>query len=207
MEELHALIEGLRHIKSVVQMQQNFAKQSSNVLENVSVKALVDESAKLSEASLTRHGIELACDLTGDETVYADRHKTMQILVNLMSNAKDAINAHKPPRGRIVISTRKCEDSLVIRVTDNGSGIGREDLERIFRYGFTTKPTGHGFGLHSSATAAIEMGGHLKAMSDGPGCGATFELDLPMQPRTTNAVEHTSSRAIKEAESVSSAPT
>jgi len=66
-----------------------------------------------------------------------------------------------------------------IYVTDNGVGIAAENLTRVFAFGYTTKKAGHGFGLHSSALAAREMGGSLVAQSDGPGQGATFVLELP----------------------------
>jgi two-component system NtrC family sensor kinase len=66
-----------------------------------------------------------------------------------------------------------------IYATDNGVGIAPENLTRIFAFGFTTKKTGHGFGLHSSALAAKEMGGSLNAFSEGLGRGATFVLELP----------------------------
>ena len=61
-------------------------------------------------------------------------------------------------------------------------GIARENLTRIFSHGFTTKKHGHGFGLHSCANAAGEMGGSLSVRSDGPGKGATFTLELPLAP-------------------------
>ncbi|HVH46082.1 MAG TPA: ATP-binding protein [Labilithrix sp.] len=65
-------------------------------------------------------------------------------------------------------------------VADNGEGIAKENLTRIFTHGFTTKPGGHGFGLHASALAAQEMGGALRAETNGVGSGATFVLELPL---------------------------
>ena len=67
-----------------------------------------------------------------------------------------------------------------MEVTDNGEGIPKENLTRIFQHGFTTKKTGHGFGLHSGSNAAREMGGSLNVRSDGTGTGATFILELPL---------------------------
>ena len=65
-----------------------------------------------------------------------------------------------------------------ITITDNGIGIRKENLLKIFSQGFTTKPQGHGFGLHASANAAREMGGRLTAQSEGEKQGATFILSL-----------------------------
>ncbi|HWL17659.1 MAG TPA: ATP-binding protein, partial [Opitutus sp.] len=70
--------------------------------------------------------------------------------------------------------------TIALSVADNGPGIAPENLRRIFQHGFTTKPTGHGFGLHSSVLAAREMGGDLTAASEGPGRGSTFTLTLPL---------------------------
>jgi signal transduction histidine kinase len=66
-----------------------------------------------------------------------------------------------------------------MEVADNGIGIAPENLTRIFQYGFTTRKSGHGFGLHSSALTARELGCNLTASSDGADCGATFTLELP----------------------------
>jgi len=66
-------------------------------------------------------------------------------------------------------------------------GIPPENLTRIFAHGFTTRPGGHGFGLHSGALAAKDLGGSLSAHSDGPGRGAIFTLDLPVKPPAKEA--------------------
>jgi signal transduction histidine kinase len=76
-------------------------------------------------------------------------------------------------------------DRVRIVVSDNGMGIEPELLTRIFQHGFTTRDEGHGFGLHSSALAAQELGGSLTAHSEGPGRGATFTLELPCTPAET----------------------
>jgi signal transduction histidine kinase len=77
---------------------------------------------------------------------------------------------------------------LKITVEDNGVGIPRENLVRIFSHGFTTRKDGHGFGLHGSAIAAKEMGGSLTAHSDGPGLGACFTLELPIPAARAAAI-------------------
>ena len=77
-------------------------------------------------------------------------------------------------------SLRSNENTVKIEVIDNGSGILQEDLTKIFSYGFTTKKEGHGFGLHSSSLSAHELGGTLKAYSEGLGKGAKFVLTIPL---------------------------
>jgi len=110
-----------------------------------------------------------------------DKHKVMQILVNLIRNAKYACDESE--RMDKLLTIRITDDKRVVRieVIDNGVGIPAENLTRIFSHGFTTRKEGHGFGLHSSALAARELGGSLRAQSDGPGCGATFVLELPFR--------------------------
>ncbi|MGD0812754.1 MAG: ATP-binding protein, partial [Verrucomicrobiota bacterium] len=76
---------------------------------------------------------------------------------------------------------RNGEQAIRMEVADNGVGIPPENLTRIFAHGFTTQSDGHGFGLHTGALAAKELGGTLTAHSEGLGKGATFILELPLQ--------------------------
>jgi signal transduction histidine kinase len=117
-----------------------------------------------------------------------DRHKVLQILVNLLTNAKYACDESNRPEKRINVWIRKdSSDHVRIGVCDNGVGIAAENLNRVFEHGFTTRKTGHGFGLHSCALAARELGGSLTAQSDGPGKGATFILEIPLNKQPTSA--------------------
>ena len=109
-----------------------------------------------------------------------DKHKVLQILINLLRNAKHAVEDAARPDPRIGISVDHAGDRVRIAVTDNGVGIAPQHLTSVFRHGFTTKKNGHGFGLHSGANAAKEMGGSLTARSAGTGLGATFTLELPV---------------------------
>jgi len=114
--------------------------------------------------------------------ITVDKHKVLQILVNLLRNAKDACQSVDEQQRRVSIRIDRCAAGLRIAIADNGSGIAPEHMSRIFTHGFTTKKTGHGFGLHSAALAAREIGGGLRAESPGPDRGATFTLDLPLEP-------------------------
>jgi C4-dicarboxylate-specific signal transduction histidine kinase len=107
-----------------------------------------------------------------------DRHKVLQILVNVVRNAKRACEDSQRPDPQVTISATAAGDRIKISVADNGVGIPAENFTRIFAHGFTTRKDGHGFGLHSSALAAREIGGHLLVHSEGPGKGATFTLEL-----------------------------
>jgi signal transduction histidine kinase len=107
----------------------------------------------------------------------------LQILVNIIRNAKQACEASHRSEKKLTIRASNGDDRVRISITDNGVGIAPENLSRIFVHGFTTKKDGHGFGLHSGAQVAKEIGGALVAQSSGLGEGATFTLELPQEPR------------------------
>ena len=113
--------------------------------------------------------------------VAVDKHKVLQILVNLVRNAKYAMEEQGRDDKQLEIGIwAQSPEQVRIAIKDNGTGILPENLVRIFSHGFTTKSDGHGFGLHSSALVARELGGSLWAESGGPGAGATFILELPV---------------------------
>ncbi|HEX8825396.1 MAG TPA: HAMP domain-containing sensor histidine kinase, partial [Archangium sp.] len=151
--------------------------------EPVHLSSLVDDALRINAAALTRHHVKEVRQLRFLPLVLTDKHKVLMILVNLISNAKYAMDG-TPAEQRIL--TVKLDlpvpDRVCIEIHDNGMGIPEDMVTRIFQYGFTTRKEGHGFGLHSSALAAQELGGSLTVHSDGPGRGATFKLELPYQP-------------------------
>lgn len=117
-------------------------------------------------------------------TVLAEKHKVLQILNNLIRNAKQAMEANLDGKKHLTIRIApNGQGGVSIQVFDNGVGVAPENLTKIFGHGFTTRQSGHGFGLHSAALAAGEMGGSLTVHSEGLGKGATFSLDLPAQPK------------------------
>jgi PAS domain S-box-containing protein len=180
LKELAQLQKNIEHIKDIVSMQQSFAKVSG-VTEVVSVTDLVEDALRMNSSGLTRHDIEIIREFKDTPPVTIDKHKVLQILVNLVRNAKHACQASVLPGKKLTIRTTNGENRIRIAVCDNGVGIPPENLTRIFGHGFTTKKDGHGFGLHSGALAAREMGGSLTVQSDGPGQGAVFILELPLQ--------------------------
>jgi PAS domain S-box-containing protein len=180
LRELELLVKNIEHIKEIVAMQQNYARVSG-IIETLSIRNLVEDALQMHTAALARHGILVVREYEEVPVISIDKHKVLQILVNLIRNAKYAMDSAARRDKRLTISIRLTEANLVqVSVTDNGIGIAQENLTRIFSHGFTTKRDGHGFGLHSGALAAREMGGSLYARSDGPGQGATFVLELPL---------------------------
>jgi PAS domain S-box-containing protein len=182
LDEMEALNKGIDHIKSIVTMQQEHAR-SIGAVDLLPVPRLVDEAVKLHLSALKELGIRLDFDYADVPPIPVDRHKLLQILLNLLNNARHSIMENNRPDKHLAIRVRLHEDGkrLLIEVKDNGVGIAPENLPRIFSQGFTTKKDGHGFGLHISALAAGEMKGKLSCSSPGPGQGATFTLELPME--------------------------
>jgi signal transduction histidine kinase len=136
----------------------------------------------MNSAAVERHRVEVVREYRPPlPRVKIDRHKVLQILINLIRNAKYAMDATRVDGKRLTVRVEPVEsDRVAIRVQDNGVGIPAENLNRIFGHGFTTKKGGHGFGLHSGANAARSMGGRLYVESPGVGLGATFTLELPV---------------------------
>jgi PAS domain S-box-containing protein len=177
-QELESLRKHIDHIKDIVSKQQSYAK-ISGVMEVVEVADLVEDSLHMNAASLDRHQIELVRDYQKVPPINVDKHKVLQILVNLIRNAKHACDNDGEAGKKMTIRVADGDGRIKISVIDNGIGIPAENLTRIFNHGFTTRKDGHGFGLHSGAIAAKEMGGSLTVDSKGFGQGATFTLEIP----------------------------
>jgi C4-dicarboxylate-specific signal transduction histidine kinase len=182
--ELDSLRSNIEHIKDIVAMQQSYAKVAG-VHEIVAVVDLLEDSLRMNAGALARHGVEVVRDFEGEPLVNIDKHKVLQILVNLVRNAKYACSESGLPDRRVTLSVRSANGRARIMVADDGVGIVPENLTRIFNHGFTTRAEGHGFGLHSGALAARELGGTLSVHSDGVGRGAAFTLELPLYSAET----------------------
>jgi signal transduction histidine kinase len=200
LQELALLTGHIGHIKEIVATQQNYAKVCG-LVEIVSLPNVVEDAIRIVEPGLATSGIHLERDYETVPPVAADTHSVLQILLNLLRNAKQAVNdsGHQEKRIRVRIH-RWGGDRIRIAVEDTGVGLAPENLTRIFSHGFTTKRDGHGFGLHSGANTARQLGGSLWAESKGFGCGATFILELPWNASETakEAAGETAREAVEE---------
>jgi PAS domain S-box-containing protein len=183
--ELAGLQSNIAHIKDVVTAQQSFAKLSG-VSEVLKVSDLIEDSLTMNASALARNDIQVIREFVEMPPITVEKNKVLQILVNLLSNAKHACDTPGQREKRVTLRVTNGNDRVRISVSDNGVGIPSKNLARIFAHGFTTKKDGHGFGLHSSALAAKEMGGSLTVHSDGPGQGAVFTLELPCPPQANS---------------------
>jgi PAS domain S-box-containing protein len=181
--EITSLGRNIDHIKNIVAMQQGYAK-AVGVTESIAPIDLVEEALRIDAPSLAERRIRVRREYPGVELprITVEKHKALQILVNLLRNAGLACAECQRPDKEITVRVDLGDGHIRIAVQDNGIGIPEENLARLFNLGFTTRKDGHGFGLHSGALAAKELGGALHVHSQGPGLGATFCLDLPLSP-------------------------
>ena len=178
--ELEHLTRSVDHIKDVVATQQSYAG-SSSIIEALQICDLAEDALRINGEALAHHKVSVVREFSQVPVAQLDRAKVLQVLVNLISNANNAMENTPHESRQITLRVDIIDGSnLQVSIKDEGEGIPAENLTRIFAHGFTTRKTGHGFGLHSSALAARQMGGTLTAHSEGPGLGAIFMLKLPI---------------------------
>ncbi|MCU0791285.1 MAG: ATP-binding protein [Opitutaceae bacterium] len=185
-QELATLRTGVAHLKEIVARQQSLAK-SIRHNERFDLREALQEALLLDKTTGHTHTPQLLLEQTheGPTLVHADRSAVVQILVNLLANARAAVVQSRAPLIRIHVGPPNATH-LPLSITDNGVGIHPDQLLSIFSYGFTTKSGGHGFGLHNAAITARLLGGTIRVHSEGPGLGATFILDLPLRPSSSS---------------------
>ena len=177
--ELDGLIDNIEHIKNIVSMQQSHTG-SMGVIENVRTSDVMDDAININMASFGNRGIEIIRSYEDNPEIAVDKHKLIQILVNLVSNAGHALS-NKENNKIITVGIKNDKDSVVFYVEDNGVGIAEGDMVRVFEFGFKKRKGGHGYGLHHSAIMSKEMGGKIQVKSKGLNKGARFELILPIE--------------------------
>jgi len=181
--ELRSLVENIDHIKEIVRMQQTFAKVCGTA-EHVDLEQLFEDALKIYDAGFVRHKVKVMREFSDLGPILTEKHYLVQIILNLLKNAKQSVNASGRDDKLITLTMTSDQSTVSIQVRDNGVGIESGNLSKIFNHGFTTKSDGHGFGLHSCALSAQQLGGSLSAHSDGIGCGALFTLRLPLEKET-----------------------
>ncbi|WP_335944708.1 DAHL domain-containing protein [Pseudomonas sp. G166] len=180
-EELAQLTKSIDHIKEIVTTQQTYAG-AARLIEALSISDLFEDALRMNSGALSRHHVTVIKDYQDVPMIMGDKHRLLLILINLISNAKFAMSHVSDHPREMILGIRVVDQkTLCVSVKDRGEGIAPENLARIFNHGFTTRKDGHGFGLHSCALAAVEMNGHLHVHSDGPGQGALFTLEIPLE--------------------------
>ncbi|WNG41034.1 AAA family ATPase [Archangium violaceum] len=179
MEDMDAMGRHIEHIRTIVQVQQTYAR-TTLMTEECDLAHLIDDALRIQMPALQRHGVSVRLERAPVPKVKVDKHKVLQILINLLSNAKHALDSKPEGQRNLWIKLRAEGPVARIQVVDDGMGIAPEVKGKLFAHGFTTRKDGHGFGLHSSALAAQLLSGRLTIESEGPGKGAVTTLELPL---------------------------
>ena len=186
--EAASLTSNIEHIKAIIATQQSYAG-TSGLIEPMNVNEILEDVIKLNTSSFDRHEIRIARQFADLSDILVDKQRLLQIVINLVKNAKEALLEQNLHERVLRLSTFAKDDQVVIQVSDTGVGIEPHNLSKIFTHGFSTKSSGHGFGLHSCANAAATMDGELTVTSGGSMQGATFTLTLPYKQVAVEALE------------------
>ena len=182
-KETENVKDDIGHVQNIINMQQSYAK---NILieELQSPSKVLEDAIRMNRNALKRHNIEIVVEADELPMIKFDMHKVLQILINLISNAKHSYFNTEREKNLISCSIKIIDDkSIEFKIKDNGCGIKQENMEQIYNYGFTTRKDGHGFGLHNSSNTAKQLGGELSVSSDGEGKGAEFTLKVPISKK------------------------
>jgi len=178
--------------QKIVQALLGFARRSTPERKAVCVNQLVEAAAEILLYQLRTSNVEAILELDPNlPHAMVDPHQIQQVFVNLINNARQAIEAHQP-KGWIKVITATNDGYVRIIIQDNGPGIPEQNLSKIFDPFFTTKEVGKGTGLGLSLVYGIikEHGGTIVPRSR-PGEGATFIIELPVTERPSEVVAET----------------
>lgn len=182
LNEIHLLMNNIEHVKKIISTQQSLS-HASGLTEKITIDEVLEDSLLLNKMIFEQSAIKIIKNFMPIKKVIIDRVKLFQIIDNLIKNAIDAlIESHIETKELTLILREVDALMFMIQVIDNGIGMPPENTTMIFSQGYTTKKTGHGFGLHASALYANELGGKIFAETKGLGFGATFTLILPYKP-------------------------
>ncbi len=178
-EHLERLTDKVNAIEEVISAQQGYAGVSAYT-EEFAITDIVEDALTMQSGSTERYNIKIVKDFNHDiPKVMVQRAKLVHILINLIKNARESIIEARAEEKNMTVSIKSHDNAVFVKFRDTGTGIATSNLEKIFSHGFTTKKSGHGFGLHSSANYMKEMGSRMWAESEGEGKGATFILRFP----------------------------
>lgn len=176
-------------IRDILIAQQSVAS-SASFIEEITVEDLISNAMSLLSDKVTKYGVDFKVNITGEFIIRTEKSKVINILCNLIKNSIEALDSNQELETKIVtISSRVSNSHVFIDIKDNGEGIPKENLGKIFNHGFTTKDSGSGFGLHSCKNLAKSIEGDLTVDSKGKGDGAVFTLELPVNRSAHNQTE------------------
>jgi signal transduction histidine kinase len=183
---LATLHDNVRHIHDVIRDQQRHASKSVQLMK-VQLDDLIEDAIGCCRARLEQDAVAVTVTGTRRIELRSDRSLLLQILINVIGNARHAM-AEMPGTRQLRINVQPNDNSVVIQVQDNGCGMNSETLAKVFTAHFTTKATGSGLGLHFCALTLKRLGGAIRASSDGLGQGSTFLIELPISSTTSTPI-------------------
>ncbi len=178
-EGVSGALDGLGRIAHIMKVLSTFSRPiSTEPPKVIEVTSAIEAAARLAILHIRPRAM-LQCDLSPVPPVYGHEAPLAQVLLNLLVNAAQAIPEGESDRGCINVRTFRDGDEVVIEVRDNGAGIPREVLPRVFESFYTTKPAGQGTGLGLSISREIieSFGGRIEAESS-VGIGSAFRVCL-----------------------------
>ena len=183
---VQATRKGLRRVAQIVQNLRGFAQLDRAKIGDVDINESIDLSLEMLDELLSREQIRVERDFGTLPLLEAAGAHLNQVFLNLLMNAKQAIEGRGKPSGTIRVTTRLFDGEIVVEVADDGCGIPADVLPKVFDPFFTTKPVGHGTGLGLSISHGIvaEHGGRIEVESR-PGLGSRFRVRLPLHRTPT----------------------
>ncbi|MCK4653175.1 MAG: tetratricopeptide repeat protein [Candidatus Cloacimonetes bacterium] len=173
LKELSTLHKGINHIEEIIAVQQSYAGVSG-LVEKIALSEMMDDVLKMHTEMFRKYKIKITKKYSKTKPILIEKGKLIQVFVNLLKNAKESLEIKGGKNKLIRINISEDKVSQIVEIIDNGIGINKNNLEKIFSYGFTSKEGSKGFGLHTSALTMNELKGKLIAHSDGEDKGAKF---------------------------------
>jgi signal transduction histidine kinase len=194
--EVGLLVDKVQHIRNIIAAEQRYARRMS-FREQCDLPRLVDDVLLMHGHTLSKLAVDVRREFKDVPSGMLERSKLLQVLENLVKNALESMATLGLPRRVLTLRIEQPNSQTArIEVTDTGKGIDPADADRIFNFGFTTKESGNGFGLHSAANTMAEIGGSIHAHSQGEGCGATFAIEFPLIQEFTDSADESAPEAI-----------
>ena len=173
------LVRDAKRAGGVIGPLRDLLRRNESAREALDLRAVVQDALELARSELTKQRIEVSVNMPDEKSlVMANRAQLQQVLLNLILNARDAINSASPERRQLLVTVTKGVDSVVsVGVADSGGGFAREHLGHVFEPFFTSKSNGLGLGLSVSRSIMLDHGGDLRAENvEG---GALLQVILP----------------------------
>lgn len=174
---------------AIVKRLRAFGSKSTPDRETCDLNWLLKDSVELVASDLRRHGVTVQWDLAAPSMlVSVDRVQFQQVMVNLLTNACEAMLDVEPPRRIVAIRSFLQRNAAVIEIVDNGTGLAPEVMQALFQPFVTTKPDGMGLGLSICREIVEDHNGQIEALNR-PQRGATFRVRLPVEDESPPDVD------------------